>query len=288
MVAFNSNGDLCDIYRNIYLDPGMILPHHNNFNLSADSPCIDAGDTALFDPDGTIRDIGALFYNHLTVNLSLHNPTTIIPGRGGSFGFDITVENEHSEPLPLDIWTEALLPGGNIYGPILSRFDFLIPASTAYQRIIIQYVPGTAPAGFYYYYAKVGFHPDTVLDSDEITFMKLLGGDGVDNIDDSWAYYGWSDSQKFSILNSQFLILNSSPNPFNASTALSFKLQAAGNVSLAIYDIAGREVTVLAEGWYPTGSYQFTWDASSMASGVYFARLTAGGEDKAVKMLLVK
>ncbi len=78
------------------------------------------------------------------------------------------------------------------------------------------------------------------------------------------------------------------PNPFNASTALSFKLQAASNIKLAIYDIAGRKVALLAEGYYPAGTHQAVWDASKVASGVYFARLEGGGLEKTRKLLLLR
>jgi len=65
IVTTNANGDSCDIYRNIYLDPLMVYPDHGDYHLSAGSPCIDAGDPlSPLDPDSTIADIGAFFYDH--------------------------------------------------------------------------------------------------------------------------------------------------------------------------------------------------------------------------------
>ncbi len=77
-------------------------------------------------------------------------------------------------------------------------------------------------------------------------------------------------------------------NPFNAETVISYKLQAASNVKLAVYDIAGREVAVLAEGFYPAGHHSMPFDASGMASGVYFARLSAGECSQTRKLTLLK
>jgi len=57
---------------------------------------------------------------------------------------------------------------------------------------------------------------------------------------------------------------------------------------LAVYDISGREVKVLAEGFYPAGTHLVEWDAAGLPSGVYFARLQVGGEARTTKMLLVK
>ena len=59
----NANGDLCDVFANIYLDPRLMSVQERNFNIFVDSPCIDAVDTLLSpDPDGSIADIGAFPY----------------------------------------------------------------------------------------------------------------------------------------------------------------------------------------------------------------------------------
>ena len=64
IITTNANGDPSDTYYNIFLDPQMTDPDNDDFSLQATSPCIDAGDPALpKDPDNTIADIGALYYN---------------------------------------------------------------------------------------------------------------------------------------------------------------------------------------------------------------------------------
>ncbi len=78
------------------------------------------------------------------------------------------------------------------------------------------------------------------------------------------------------------------PNPFNTCAALSFKLQAASNVTLAVYDISGREAAVLAQGFYPAGTHQMVWDASEVASGVYFVQLSMKNIVLTRKLLLIK
>ena len=78
------------------------------------------------------------------------------------------------------------------------------------------------------------------------------------------------------------------PNPFNPMTAISYQLQAAGYVKLAVYDVQGREVERLVDGWTPAGFYQMTFDASQLSSGIYFARLMAGNFDQTRKLLLIK
>lgn len=78
------------------------------------------------------------------------------------------------------------------------------------------------------------------------------------------------------------------PNPFNASTQFTFSLPEAGNVSLKIYDIRGQEVATLTDGWLAQGSYNVTYDASALSSGVYIYRLVANEFKASGKMVLLK
>jgi uncharacterized delta-60 repeat protein len=79
-----------------------------------------------------------------------------------------------------------------------------------------------------------------------------------------------------------------SPNPFNPTTALSFKLQAASQVRLTIYDTAGRLVTTLVNGWREAGTHEVTFDGSSLASGMYLVKMHAGEFAAVQKIVLMK
>jgi hypothetical protein len=85
------------------------------------------------------------------------------------------------------------------------------------------------------------------------------------------------------------------PNPFNPSTSISYQLSAVSRVRLAIYDVLGREVAVLADGVQNAGAHNVRWNAGSFPSGLYICRMNAeatSGEDSFIeqsrKMLLVK
>nr|MBC8277020.1 T9SS type A sorting domain-containing protein [FCB group bacterium] len=87
---------------------------------------------------------------------------------------------------------------------------------------------------------------------------------------------------------SEFILYPAYPNPFNPSTTLSFSLPTAGEVALNVYNIQGREVAKLIDGFQPAGSHQVTFDAKNLTSGVYFVRLEAGDFSQTEKLLLIK
>ncbi|MEM7786319.1 MAG: DUF1501 domain-containing protein [Bacteroidota bacterium] len=63
------------------------------------------------------------------------------------------------------------------------------------------------------------------------------------------------------------------PNPARGLARVAFRLGAAGAARLAVYDVRGRAVAVLAEGAYPPGRHEAMWDAGSLPAGVYVLRL---------------
>ena len=78
------------------------------------------------------------------------------------------------------------------------------------------------------------------------------------------------------------------PNPFNPTTTIKYNLAKPGYVILEVYDVLGRMVANLNEGYEPAGSYSVTFDGSRLASGVYFYRLSAGSYTSLRKMMLLK
>ncbi len=221
----------------------------------------------------------------VTLTMTPQGAPITIPASGGQFTFQVSISAQGIFPTPVDAWIDVVLPNGSPYGPLINR-AIVIPPGVQINRTLTQTVPGIAPAGEYTYRGFVGEFPFIMAAGDSFPFTKAGADHGASG--SNWNLTGWNDENEFSVQSSQFSVLNSSPNPFNASTALSFKLQAASNVTLAVYDISGREVAVLAQGFYPAGAHQAEWEASKMASGVYFARLRAEGVCLTRKILLVK
>jgi len=80
------------------------------------------------------------------------------------------------------------------------------------------------------------------------------------------------------------------PNPFNPTTTIRFDIgeKITNMASLRIYDITGRLVETLVDGNYKVGEHVFIWDASKIASGVYFVELVSGQNRSMQKLVLLK
>lgn len=81
---------------------------------------------------------------------------------------------------------------------------------------------------------------------------------------------------------------NNYPNPFNPSTTIKFGLAKSGNIRLAVYDVAGREIDVLLDEFRNAGEYEQRFDGSRLASGIYFYNLSGDYVSETKKMILIK
>jgi len=218
-----------------------------------------------------------------------NNGGWIIPNSGGRLDYTIEVINNTTSTQVCDVWTDAMLPSHSIYGPILLRTDVSLDPLSSLSRDLIQDVPGSAPSGGYYYYAYAGDHTSLqVYSKGEFHFNKSYIDDGGSQIG-TWNISGWDDccAQELLVPESHAL-LSAYPNPFNPITTIGFALPIAEKVNLVVYDLAGRQVARLVDGWRDAGYHQVTFDATSFASGIYLYRLSAGSFHASGKMVLMK
>lgn len=85
-----------------------------------------------------------------------------------------------------------------------------------------------------------------------------------------------------------YMLNQNYPNPFNPSTNIQFGLPVSSNVSLKVYDQLGKEAATLVSGVKNAGTYEVSFDASSLSSGIYFYKLEADNFTSVKKMILVK
>jgi len=220
----------------------------------------------------------------LELTLTPTDPPIQIPETGGTFDFNIEALNTYSYSQAFDFWSELTLPDGSTYGPLLGPVDLDFNPAANINRNKSQVIPANAPAGTYTYNACIGEYPDSVWIFDEFTFEKLgTAGDG--------GSFNWWENREISDANptaSGFELLGAYPNPFNPTTAISFQLSAFSQVNLSVYDVSGRKVVTLVDGYRDAGAYEVAFDGSALASGVYLYRLEADGQLAVGKMVLMK
>jgi hypothetical protein len=90
-----------------------------------------------------------------------------------------------------------------------------------------------------------------------------------------------------------FVLYQNYPNPFNPVTKIKFDIPSEvksqmSNIKMIIYNIAGKEISVLVNRQMNPGTYEVEWNALNYPSGVYFYKLTAGNYSDVKKMIFVK
>jgi N-acetylmuramoyl-L-alanine amidase len=137
--------------------------------------------------------------------------------------------------------------------------DGVLDGTLRFDSMQLTYVPGNEPFGRYYI--------------DDLRLVKQLAVAGE-------AEAGTPE---------RFRVHASYPNPFRTETTIAFDLPATAEVTAVVYNVRGAEVARLADGArFPAGTNALTWDASALASGVYFCRLTAGESTETIKLTLVR
>jgi hypothetical protein len=218
------------------------------------------------------------------ITLTPENPPIQIPAFGGSFSFTLEVANNTPLPVSFDVWTEVLPPGGGDPIELLVTPDVTLDPSSSRAKLVTQYVPERAPAGTYVYRAYAGYYPLTPADVDSFTFEKLGDGEGA-----GLSQSEWKLEERDLVSSPQWEELMSVyPNPFNPETAIRFKLSRSGNVNLRIYDLQGKVVARLVEGYRQAGEYEVNFPADDLPSGIYFASIEFGGNRQVQKITLLK
>lgn len=132
----------------------------------------------------------------------------------------------------------------------------------------------TSDTRLYYGHLLLGFDTESNLSVSfpdaTISYMRFVTG-----VDEGTTPVGYMLSQNY-------------PNPFNPSTKIRFTLDKAGVTTLVIYDVLGRECSVLINDALEAGLHEVEFDASKFSGGVYFYRLNSGTYSMTGKMILLK
>ncbi len=237
---------------------------------------------------GSAQNIDMTLYDapNLTVSAQPMVPQIVIPAQGGTFNYVLTITNNGAAAV-FDAWTEAVMPGGTVYGPILQR-DMNMAAGGQLTRQMNQSVPGSAPAGDYIYAVKTGYYPFYIAAEDEFTFVKNAAMDALAPSEDNWNLSGW-DGQNVSEITIPVRceLYPAYPNPFNGSAEIVFSLNQTVQVEIGIYNIQGRMVEQY-KGSFSAGDNRLQLNLTSQPSGIYFVNLQAGQASRTEKIVLQK
>jgi len=118
--------------------------------------------------------------------------------------------------------------------------------------------------------------------TESVTFESFM------NVGDGFNTVSLSQSTSDMLLPGAYAISDAYPNPFNPVTSFEFTMPEDGMVRISVYDVSGREVVELVNGYLTAGTYPVTWDASNLSSGVYMLHMTADNFSTIQKVMLIK
>jgi probable HAF family extracellular repeat protein len=276
----------------VMTDLNTLIPPGSGWTLKSASDINNAGQIVCWGeaPNGQYH--GCLLTPNpcMMVTLTPYMAPIVLPAIGGSFDFNIEVSNPGTTGSQADVWCDVTLPTGSQFGPTLGPANLFLSPGFTINRDRIQDVPGSAPAGMYVYHGYVGTYPTYVCNQDSFTFEKL-GTDGGEWLDE-WLNTGEPLDEPLmqtpDAIPKRLVLYQAHPNPFNPSTTINYQLSAADQIILSVYDINGRRVAELVNGWRDMGIHEVTFDGSDFASGIYLYRLDAGPFSAVGKMMLVK
>jgi hypothetical protein len=233
----------------------------------------------------------------VTIAVTNIGATSFVQSQGGLLEWNIAAQNNETTTQISDIWCMLRLPNGSYYGPVMGPvLDYPIPGGWSGNRDRdLNIPPGAAPVGTYQLVGYIGEYDTNPWSEDEFNF-EVTAGDGIGHpVTNPW--FGSGGGEDFldllpqagaEVLPGDYSMTQNYPNPFNPTTMISFALPQDAKVLLSVYDVSGRQVATLVDGYRGAGVHDVTFDASNLASGIYLYRLQAGDFNATGKMVLMK
>ncbi|MBO6792979.1 MAG: T9SS type A sorting domain-containing protein [Balneolaceae bacterium] len=273
----------------------------SNWDIGTTEP--GSSGSPLFDQNGRIigQDHAGNGYSGCDPNKGTHYGALFSSWNGG--GTSSTRLKDWLDPNN----TGATTMNG-MYGPVEAHINGLTVVSPgSYGSWTAETNSGNTPFTYKWYKATNPFFgPWTQVSSsssygqsvNSAFYLKLVVTDSKSSTDEDIEYIsttgcvGCPDPKiipyNFSELPENFVLKQNYPNPFNPSTTITFEIPEKIHVNLTVFDVLGREVALLIDKEMSAGSYEIVWEASSLPSGVYIAKLQAGSFETSIQLLLQK
>lgn len=322
-----SNTDILPGNENLFDEPLMINPDGGNFHIQFDSPCIDKGDPLSGnDIDGSRADIGAFIFSGVSEPVIVINEINYNSSKDFDSEDWIELYNNSGKTINLSYWvfmdenrkpSFVINPGlelkSNSY-LVLCRDDSLFkskyPEVYNYQGNLNYGLSGSGES--LYLYDNLGRLVDSLTYRDKSPWPVEADGNGSSlelknpSLDNSLGI-NWSASVNHGTpgkINSTYItsveqitnnlipvdysLSQNYPNPFNPVTNIKISIPELSYVRLAVYDILGRRISVMAEGNFQSGIYSVKWDGGEFPSGIYFLQMNAQSKISNKKFISVR
>ncbi|GAB5410021.1 MAG: hypothetical protein BalsKO_23860 [Balneolaceae bacterium] len=180
--------------------------------------------------------------------------------------------------LGIDTWNQSSTANNGFRAATGITYDLLLNG----QNTLVAYYGGT---GFYDRSVVIGTNGTVIYKG---TGFVNSDFQDVKNTIDSELSSITTTSEDFKSLPSSLNLEQNYPNPFNPSTTISYQLTSPSNVKLEVFNLLGKEIATLVDGFQPSGEQSVYWNATQAPSGIYIYRLTAGNEVITKRMMLIK
>ncbi|MCB2212563.1 T9SS type A sorting domain-containing protein [bacterium] len=233
----------------------------------------------------------------LVVDIAPTTPPLVVPANGGSFQYEVNVQNNSGSALTYDAWVQIQYLQTMHTVEVRYWPNTQFPANQSVSAIIGQSIPANAPGGDYVMSLYIGDHPWSVEAYGSFQFSKA--GSAADELTvfdnpNLWPATGSFEKAEETVvaeanaLPSEFSLDAAYPNPFNPSTTLNVNLPETADLTVAVYNVVGQQVAELAHGSFSAGSHTLTFDASHLSGGVYFVHASANSWYATQKVVLMK
>jgi pimeloyl-ACP methyl ester carboxylesterase len=225
---------------------------------------------------------------YVLIGVSAEEEPIFLDEDGGDIVYELQVVNTVGTELSGGIWTQVRLPSQYLISPFSYEALTLGPYESFEPELRSQDFPGPVAGGIYKFIFNVGEYPSTLLHSDRLTIIK-------ESPDDerafNWSQFGatLTGDGSSATIPDKFAVSPAWPNPFNATTNFTVTLPNNGPLRVDVYDVTGRLAATLTDQIWSAGTHQLSFDAASLATGIYFVRaITPGHTAQVQKVMVVK
>jgi len=268
-IETNNNGEVDWQEGNIEGYPNFVNPDNEDYHLTEESPCINAGDPDLpEDPDNTRADMGVFYFDHRPPNISVDSDQIefVNPWLDTTDSVAIRICNLGIEELR--VFSQYISPDDTPFVVGQGQGAFNLGADSSHTTWIL-----FRPEIESVYHAVLSIESNDPTEA--MIEIRLIGN----------ALYA---EEEVSILPISIEISGIYPNPFNSQTSIQYSIVKNDYVNLQVFNISGQRVATIENGFKEAGFHSVIWDSQNLPSAIYVIKLESAERTDYQKAILVK